>query len=50
MIVPAAAVADSVEMIRGLGTPVKRKTEDIYDNSFVDNLERSGFLRTLWNR
>jgi NitT/TauT family transport system substrate-binding protein len=29
MIVPAAAVADSVEMIRGLGTPVKRKTEDI---------------------
>jgi len=50
MIVPAAAVADSVEMIRGLGTPVKRKTEDIYDNSFVNNLERSGFQRQLWGR
>jgi NitT/TauT family transport system substrate-binding protein len=50
MIVPATAVADSIEMIRALGNPVKRKAEDIYDNSFVNDLERSGFLRTLWNR
>jgi ABC-type nitrate/sulfonate/bicarbonate transport system substrate-binding protein len=50
MIVPAAAVADSVEMIRGLGTPVKRKPEDIYDNSFVNNLEKSGFQRELWGK
>jgi ABC-type nitrate/sulfonate/bicarbonate transport system substrate-binding protein len=50
MIVPANAVADSVELTRSLGTQVKRKTEDLYDNSFVLNLEKSGFLKELWNK
>jgi ABC-type nitrate/sulfonate/bicarbonate transport system substrate-binding protein len=48
MIVPAAAVADSVELARASGAPVKKRPEDIYDNSFVYNLEKSGFLRELW--
>ena len=48
MIVPATAVDDSIEMIRGLGTPVRRKTEDIYDNAFTAQLEKSGFLKELW--
>ena len=48
MIVPTAAVADSVELIRSSGTPVKRKADEIVDNSFVNNLEKSGFLRDLW--
>ena len=48
MIVPGAAVADSVELVRASGIQVKRSPEDIYDNSFVNNLEKSGFLRELW--
>ena len=50
MIVPGQAVNDSLELYRSLGTPVKRRAEDIYDNSFVNNLERSGFQRELWGR
>jgi NitT/TauT family transport system substrate-binding protein len=48
MIVPAAAVAEGVELARAGGTQVRRKPEEIYDNSFVNNLERSGFLKELW--
>jgi len=50
MIVPGQAVTDSLELYRLLGTPVKRKAEDFYDNSFVNNLEKSGFQRELWGR
>jgi ABC-type nitrate/sulfonate/bicarbonate transport system substrate-binding protein len=50
MIVPSTAVAESVELQRGLGTLVKRKAEELYDNSFVNNLEKSGFQRELWGR
>lgn len=50
MIVPGAAVAESVELARSLGTPVKKRPEDLYDNSFVNNLERSGFLKELWGK
>ena len=50
MIVPGQAVNDSLELYRSLGTPVKRRAEDIYDNSFVNNLERSGFQKELWGR
>lgn len=50
MIVPGQAIQDSVELLRSLGLPVKRRAEDIYDNSFVNNLEKSGFQRELWGR
>ena len=50
MIVPGQAVHDSVELFRSLGMPVKRRAEEIYDNSFVHNLENSGFQRELWGR
>jgi NitT/TauT family transport system substrate-binding protein len=50
MIVPAAAVNDSVELLRATGTQVKRKAEDLYDNSFVNHLEKQGFLTELWNK
>ena len=50
MIVPGQAVSDSLDLYRSLGTPVKRRAEDIYDNSFVNNLERSGFQRELWSK
>ena len=50
MIVPSAAVAESVELQRRLGVPIKRRAEDLYDNSFVNNLEKSGFQRELWSK
>jgi len=50
MFVPATAVAESVDLQRSLGTPIKRKPEEIYDNTFVNNLERSGFQKELWGR
>jgi len=48
MIVPAAAVAETVDSVRASGIQVKRKPEDIYDNSFVNNLDKSGFFKELW--
>jgi NitT/TauT family transport system substrate-binding protein len=50
MIVPANAVADSIELLRASGSPVKRRAEELYDNGFVHNLEKSGFQRELWGR
>jgi NitT/TauT family transport system substrate-binding protein len=50
MTVPANAVVESVELQRSLGTPIKRKPEDIYDNSFVNNLEKTGFQKELFGK
>ncbi len=50
MIVPGQTVHDSIELLRSQGVPVKRRAEDLYDNSFVNNLEKSGFQRELWGR
>jgi ABC-type nitrate/sulfonate/bicarbonate transport system substrate-binding protein len=48
MIVPAAAVADSVELARPSAAHTIKRPEEIYDNTFVNNLEKSGFLKSLW--
>jgi len=48
MTVPGNAVAEAVEAERQAGTQIRKKTEEIYDNSFAENLERSGFLREIW--
>jgi ABC-type nitrate/sulfonate/bicarbonate transport system substrate-binding protein len=48
MVVPGKAVADAIDLARETGTPVRKKPEEIYDNSFVNNLEKSGFLKELW--
>jgi len=48
MVVPGKAVAEAIELARESGTPVRRKPEEIYDNSYVNNLEKSGFLKELW--
>jgi ABC-type nitrate/sulfonate/bicarbonate transport system substrate-binding protein len=48
MIVPAAPVAESIERLRASGTHVRKKPEEIYDNNFVQTLEKSGFLKDLW--
>jgi ABC-type nitrate/sulfonate/bicarbonate transport system substrate-binding protein len=46
--IPAARVADSIENARQAGTNVRRKPVETYDNSFAENLDRSGFLKELW--
>ena len=48
MLVPSKAVAEAVELAREMGAPVRRKPQEIYDNSFVNNLEKSGFLKEIW--
>jgi ABC-type nitrate/sulfonate/bicarbonate transport system substrate-binding protein len=46
--IPAARVAEAIELARQAGTSVRRKPHETYDNSFAENLEKSGFLRDLW--
>ncbi len=48
MIVPGKSISEAVEIARDTGTIVRKKPEELYDNSFVINLEKSGFLKELW--
>lgn len=46
--VPASRVAETIEAARLAGAQVRRKTNETYDNSYAENLEKSGFLKELW--
>jgi NitT/TauT family transport system substrate-binding protein len=48
MVVPGKAVAEAVDLARESGTNVRKKPEELYDNGFVINLEKSGFLKEIW--
>ena len=48
MLVPANMVAAAVDVARELGTNVKRKPPELFDNTFAEQLDKSGFLRELW--
>lgn len=48
MIIPERAVAETLEQTRQAGGAVRRKAEELFDNSFTSHLERSGFLKELW--
>ncbi len=48
MVVPGKSVADAVDLARESGTQVRRKPEELYDNRFVADLERTGFLKEIW--
>jgi NitT/TauT family transport system substrate-binding protein len=48
IVVPLNAVTESVEVARESGTKVTKKANEIVDNSFAENLEKSGFLKELW--
>src|SRR5437867_163667 len=48
MMVPGRAVAEAVDLAREGGTNVRKKPEELYDNSFVLNLAKSGFLKEIW--
>ncbi|TAJ98368.1 ABC transporter substrate-binding protein [bacterium] len=48
LVVPEGTVAGVVDFAREQGTNVRKKAAEIIDNSFAENLEKSGFLRELW--
>ena len=48
MVVPPNMVAEAVSVTQERGTAVKRKAADLFDNSFAEQLDKSGFLRELW--
>src|SRR6266540_493394 len=48
MVVPSKSVSEAIDIARETGTLIRRKPEELYDNSFVNNLEKSGFLKELW--
>jgi NitT/TauT family transport system substrate-binding protein len=48
MIVPESTVAGVIEVAREQGTPVRKKAAEIVDNTFAENLDKSGFLREIW--
>ena len=48
MVVPGKSISEAVEIARDTGTIIRKKPEELYDNSFVTNLEKSGFLKELW--
>lgn len=48
MIVPGKSITEAFELARDTGTIVRRKPDELFDNSFVHHLEKSGFLKELW--
>jgi NitT/TauT family transport system substrate-binding protein len=48
LIVPEQTVAGVIEVAREQGTNIRRKSGEIVDNRFAEDLEKSGFLKELW--
>jgi len=48
MTIPDRGIVDTIEQARQSGINVRTKPEDLYDNSFTTQLEKSGFLKELW--
>ncbi|HMF47131.1 MAG TPA: hypothetical protein VK603_00715 [Candidatus Saccharimonadales bacterium] len=48
MVVPVNALTEAIEAARETGTNVREKPADLFDNSYVDQLSKSGFLKELW--
>ena len=48
MIVPAKMVAETIEIAREDGLTIRRKPGEVFDNDFVEQLDKSGFMKELW--
>jgi ABC-type nitrate/sulfonate/bicarbonate transport system substrate-binding protein len=48
MIIPEKMVAETLENARREGTVIRRKPSEVFDNTFVENLDKSGFMKELW--
>ncbi|HEY1236129.1 MAG TPA: ABC transporter substrate-binding protein [Candidatus Binatia bacterium] len=46
--VPEQTVTGVIEVAREQGTNIRRKSAEIIDNRFAEDLEKSGFLKELW--
>lgn len=47
LLVPGDQVADAVELAKA-ETSVRKKANEIYDNRFAEDLDKSGFLKEIW--
>jgi ABC-type nitrate/sulfonate/bicarbonate transport system substrate-binding protein len=48
MIIPPKLVAETLDNAREEGITIRRKPNEIFDNTFVENLDKSGFMKELW--
>ncbi len=48
MLVPGNALAEAVEVARENGTTIRKKPAELFDNSFAEQLDKSGFLKEIW--
>jgi NitT/TauT family transport system substrate-binding protein len=48
LVVPSNAVTEAVELARADGTQIRRNPQEIFDNSFAEQLDSKGFLKELW--
>jgi ABC-type nitrate/sulfonate/bicarbonate transport system substrate-binding protein len=48
MIVPPKLVAETIELARQEGANIRKKPAEVFDNTLVENLEKSGFFKELW--
>jgi len=48
MIVPVNALTEAIDVARETGTNVRKKAAELYDNSYAEQLAKSGFLKELW--
>src|SRR5437773_4194676 len=48
LVVPETTVAGIIEFAREQGTNVRKKAQEIVDNTYAENLEKSGFLKEIW--
>jgi ABC-type nitrate/sulfonate/bicarbonate transport system substrate-binding protein len=48
MIIPEKMVAETLENARREGTAIRRKPSEVFDNTFVEDLDKSGFMKELW--
>jgi ABC-type nitrate/sulfonate/bicarbonate transport system substrate-binding protein len=49
LLVPVDAVAHAVDAAREEGTLIRKKPAEIVENGFAEKLEKTGFLKELWN-
>jgi hypothetical protein len=48
MIVPPKLVAETLETAREEGINIRRRPAEVFVNTFVENLDKSAFLKELW--
>ena len=48
MLVPPKLVSETLEIAKQDGAAIRKAPNEILDNSFVENLHKSGFMKELW--